>query len=113
MSRISVTVNGSSTSPIVWTSMTPWVSSAMQQHVTVPGGDGLGVTFRKGRDNAVTTLQGRVLWTSAGQSMLKAISGAMLTVSNGIDTHTGIAGSPTISGDSTAWIRFSISVTEV
>ena len=109
MSRISVTVNGSSTSPIVWTSMTPWVSSAMQQHVTVPGGDGLGVTFRKGRDNAVTTLQGRVLWTSAGQSMLKAISGAMLTV----DTRTGIAGSPTISGDSTAWIRFSISVTEV
>lgn len=112
MTRVTVTRSGSSTSPIVWVSMTPWTKSAMQTHVAIPGGDGIGVTFKRGRDNATCTLQGRVPWTTRGQAQYDALANATLTISNGIDTRTGIAGTPVPSDGNPAWIFFSISVTE-
>ena len=113
MTKIAVTMEGASTSPVIWVSMTPWVGSSIEQHVTVPGARGAGVTFRRGRDNAVATLQGRVPWTYDGESMLDSLIGAKLTIDNGVSVRTGIAGTPTVSGDSTAWIRFSLTVREV
>ena len=112
MARISVTRDGQSTSPIIWVSMTPWTRAPITTHVTVPGGDGLGKTFSKGSDNAVTTITGRVPWTSAGQTAYDALPGAEVEVANGVDTRTGIVTSVTPSEQSPAWIYFTMSVTE-
>lgn len=114
MSRITVTAEeGITLSGIVWTDMTPWTSAPITTHIVVPGGRGAGKTFRHGRDNAVTTLSGRVPWTSAGQQAFDALGDARITVSNGIDTRTGIVTSVTVTGTGGgAWITFSISVTE-
>lgn len=113
MSVVRVTSASGSTSMIIWTSMTPWTNSAMQTHVSIPGGDGIGVTFKQGVDNATTTLQGRIPWTAAGQAQYDALANATLTISNGIDTRTGIAGTPVPQDGNPAWIFFSLSVTEV
>lgn len=114
MSAITVYKNTStSTSPIIWTRMTPWVNSAMNVHIVVPGGRGLGRTYNKGSDNATTTLTGRCPWTSAGQTMFESLAGTRLRISNGIgSTRTGIAGTPVITEQNPAWIFFTISVTE-
>ena len=113
MARITVTLNGASTSPIIWVSMTPWTHAPMTSHVSVPGGVGEGVTFPKGADNAVTTITGRCPWTSAGQQMYDSLPGARITVSNGVDTRTGIVTQVTPNEQSPAWIYFTLSVTEV
>ena len=111
---ISVSKNGSGTRPIIWTDQTTWVGEAMNTHVTVPGGRGLGRTFPKGTDNAVCTLQGRVLDTVAGRSMLESLAGSTLTIDDEVQVRTGIAGTPTVTESSNrAWIYFSITVTEV
>ena len=112
MTRISVTRGGQSTSPIVWVSMTPWTSAPITVHVTVPGGNGLGVTFSKGSDNAVTTVTGRCPWTTAGQQAFDALPGSKVTIANGIDSHTGTVTSVTPTEQSPAWISFTMSVTE-
>lgn len=112
MTRISVTRGGQSTSPIVWVSMTPWTSAPITVHVTVPGGNGLGVTFSKGSDNAVTTVTGRCPWTTAGQQAFDALPGSKVTVTNGIDSRTGTVTSVTPTEQSPAWISFTMSVTE-
>lgn len=112
MTRVSVTRSGASTSPIVWVSMTPWTRSAMQTHVSIPGGEGIGVTFTQGSDNATCTLQGRVPWTTRGQAQYEALPNTRLTISNGIDVRTGIAGTPVPQDGNPAWIFFSLSVTE-
>lgn len=114
MSSISVTRDGTSTSPIIWVDKTAWVGEAINRHVTVSGGRGLGRTFPKGTDNAVCTLQGRVLDTVAGRQALEALASSTLTVDDGVQVRTGIAGSPTVSESSNrSWIFFSITVTEV
>lgn len=111
---ITVTNSSGSTSEIVWTRMTPWTPAAIQTHVQIPGGEGDGVTFRKGTDNATTTLTGRVPWTSAGEQQYEALSNAKLTISNGISTRTGIAGTPVpTQSEAPAWIHFTLTVTEV
>lgn len=112
MSLITVLCNGQTTSPIIWTSMTPWTNSAITTHITIPGGHGDGVNFSKGTDNAVTTLKGRVRWTTEGQQAFNRLASSRLTISNGIDTRTGLAGSPAVTDDNPAWIFFTISVTE-
>lgn len=114
MARITVTSDELDLSGVVWTSMTPWVSAPITTHVTVPGAKGMGVTFRQGRDNAVTTLSARVPWTSAGQQVFDLLPDVTLTVSNGIDTRTGVVTSVAVTGvGGGAWITFTISVTEV
>lgn len=110
---ISVSRNGSSTSPIIWTDKTAWIGEAITTHVTIPGGRGLGVTFPQGADNAVCTLQGRVLDTVAGRSMLESLAGSTLIIDDEVQVRTGIAGTPTVTDSSNrAWIFFSITVTE-
>lgn len=113
MSAISVTRDGSSTSPIIWVDKTAWVGEAFTTHVSIPGGRGLGVTFPQGVDNAVCTLQGRVLDTVAGRNALEALACSRLTIDDGVQTRSGIAGTPTVSESSNrSWIFFSITVTE-
>lgn len=110
---ITVTRNGSSTSPIVWVDKTSWVGEAITTHITIPGGRGLGVTFPQGTDNAVCTLQGRVLDTVAGRTALEAIASSRLTINDGVQTRSGIAGTPTVQESSNrSWIFFSVTVTE-
>lgn len=112
MVRISVTRSGSSTSPIIWVSMTPWTRAPITTHVTVPGGRGLGANFARGSDNATTTLTARCPWTSAGQAAFEALAGSRVTISNGIDTRTGLVTSITPQEQSSAWIHFTMSVME-
>lgn len=113
MSGISVTRNGASTSPIIWVDKTAWVGEAITTHVTIPGGRGLGVTFPQGTDNAVCTLQGRVLDTEAGRDALEALASSRLTIDDGVQTRTGIAGTPTVTeSGNRSWIFFSVTVTE-
>ncbi len=110
---ISVSKNGLSTSPIIWTDKTAWVGEAITTHVTIPGGRGLGVTFPQGTDNAVCTLQGRVLDTAAGRDALESLASSRLTVNDGVQTRSGVAGTPTVQESSNrSWIFFSITVTE-
>ena len=113
MARITVTRGGQSTSPIVWVSMAPWTNAPITVHVTVPGGVGIGKTFPKGSDNAVTTVTGRCPWTTSGQQAYDALPGSTVTIANGVDTRTGIVTSVTPTEQSPAWIAFSMSVTEV
>lgn len=111
--RISVTSENLDLSNIKWLDMTPWTASPITTHVTVPGAKGLGKTFVHGADNAVTTLQGRVLWDATGQQRFDSLGGARITVSNGIDTRAGIVTGVTVTGTGGgAWIRFSMNVTE-
>lgn len=112
MTRITVTRGGASTRPILWVSMTPWTRAPITRHVSVSGGVGLGMTFRKGADNAVTTITGRVPWTATGQEAFDALSDAEVTVSNGVDVRTGIVTAVTPSEQSRAWISFTMSVRE-
>ena len=110
---ITVTNEGGSTSEIIWIKMTPWTTSAIQTHVQIPGGDGDGITFRKGTDNATTTLTGRVPWTALGEQQYEALTGARLTINSGVSTRTGIAGTAVASqSEAPAWIYFTLSVTE-
>lgn len=112
-SGIVVTKGGQSTSPIIWTRKTAWTKAAMTTHVSIPGGDGDGVNFAKGRDNAVCTLSGRVPDTAAGRAMYESLGASRLTINDGIQTRTGLAGSPTeTDSDNRCWIFFTISVTE-
>lgn len=112
MSRISVT-SDTTLNLIKWTDMTPWVSAPMTRHIAVAGGRGLGKTFSLGTDNAVTTLHGRVVWSPQGQAQFDSLAGSRVTVSNGIDTRSGIVTSVTVTGTGGgAWIVFSMSVTE-
>lgn len=101
-------------SSIRWTDMTPWSSSPITVHITIPGGNGLGKTYSKGRDNAVTTLTGRIKWTEQGEKTFDALGGRELTVSTGISERTGLCTAVTVTGtDGGAWISFTISLTEV
>lgn len=109
---ISVTRGGASTSPIIWVSMTPWSNSPITTHISIPGDRGIGVTFPKGSDNAVATLRARCPWTSAGQQAFEALAGSEVTVSNGIDSRTGIVTGITVQEQSPAWIYFTMTVTE-
>lgn len=111
---ITVTNPGHSTSEIIWVRMTPWTRAAIQTHVQIPGGDGEGVTFRKGSDNATSTLTGRVPWTEEGEAQYEALVGARLTIDNGLSTRTAIAGTPVPSqSEVPAWIHFTLTVREV
>lgn len=113
MSSITVTRGGQSTSPIIWVDRTAWVAEAISTHISIPGGRGLGRNYSKGCDNAVCTLQGRVLDNAAGREAFEALAGSRLTISDGVQTRTGLAGTPTVTDSSNrAWISFSISVTE-
>lgn len=109
---ITVTRSGQSTAPIVWVSMTPWVPAPITTHVPVPGGRGKGVNFPKGCDNAVTTVKGRCPWTEQGQAAFEALSGSRVAISNGIDIRTGLVTALTAQEQSSAWIYFTMSVTE-
>lgn len=114
MARITVTATGVDLSSVFWTDMTPWVSAPITTHITVPGAKGAGVTFRQGRDNAVTTLTGRVQWTAKGQQVFDVLPDVEVTVSNGIDTRKGIVTNVAVTGTGGgAWIMFNMSVTEV
>lgn len=112
MSRITVTRSGVSTSPIVWVSMTPWSRAPITTHITIPGGDGIGRNYSKGRDNATTTLTGRCPWTTAGEQAYEALPGARVTVSNGNASRTGLVTSITPQDQSPAWIYFTMTVME-
>lgn len=101
-------------SSIRWTDMTPWCASPITVHITIPGGSGLGKTYSKGRDNAVTTLTGRIKWTAEGESIFDSLGGRELTVSDGLTERTGMCTAVTVTGtEGGAWIGFTISLTEV
>lgn len=99
---------------IKWTDMTPWNASPITTHITIPGGSGLGKTYSKGCDSAVTTLTGRIKWTADGEKVFDALGGRELTVSTGISERTGMCTAVTVTGTGGgAWIVFTISLTEV
>lgn len=99
---------------IRWLKITPWVQAIFKTRVAVPGGDGLGYVESRGRDNAVCTLTGLVLWNSPGAQLIRDIAGAKLSVNNGIDSAVEcLADSPQIVEHGGAWVLFSLTVTEV
>lgn len=109
---ITVTPGDDSTdlSAIIWQSMTPWLYTSQQTYVQIPGGDGLGVTYLRGRDNAVTTLTG--ICPRASQEAVRSLAGLSVTVSDGVTEKSGICGTPSISGQTylMAWVQFSVTV---
>ena len=100
-------------SVIKWSDMTPWSASPITVHITIPGGNGLGKTYLKGRDNAVTTLTGRVRWTPEGEKAFDALAGRRLKVLSGVSARTGTCTAVTVTGtNGGAWIAFTCSITE-
>lgn len=99
---------------IRWLKITPWVQSIFKTRVAVPGGDGLGYVESRGKDNAVCTLTGLVLWNGAGAQLIRDIAGAKLYVNNGIKGPIEcLADSPQIVEHGGAVVVFSLTVTEV
>lgn len=98
-----------------WLTITPWVGSRFQTHISIPGGDGLGMTYDRGSDNRVATITGITTWNAAGENALDALSGAVLKVTNGAGRSevTAIADAPTIIDYGGAIIKFSLTLTEI
>ncbi len=98
-----------------WLTITPWVGSRFQTHISIPGGDGLGTTYDRGSDNRVATITGITTWNEDGEDTLEALSGAVLKVANGVGRSavTAIADAPTIIDYGGAVIKFSLTLTEV
>ncbi len=98
-----------------WLSITPWVGARYQTHIAVPGGESIGKVYDRGCDNRVATATGIVLWNSAGETALDALSGAVVEVDNGAGRSPvkALADAPTIIDHGGAIIKFSMTFTEV
>lgn len=98
-----------------WLTITPWVGARFQTHISIPGGNGLGVVYDRGHDNRVATITGITVWNSDGESLLDSIGGSILKVKNRTDGDevTAMADAPSILDYGGAIIRFSVTLTEV
>lgn len=100
-----------------WLSMTPWIGARFQTHISIPGGEGIGVTYDRGSDNRVATLTGIVSWEGDGENFLNRIGGKILTIKRyGTEEEIGvraISSSPSVTDYQGATIRFTMTLTEV
>lgn len=97
-----------------WLTMTPWNGASFKTHVSIPGGNGLGKEYRRGKDNRMATVTGVVKWNKAGQELLDWLGGNdILYVDNGIEQVTCKSDSPMLQEYGGAYIKFTLSLTEV
>ena len=99
-----------------WLSLTPWIGSRFQTHISIPGGEGLGEVFDRGCDNRVATLTGIVSWQNGGEDFLQQLGGILVTVKRSADDESGVlarAATPSVTEYQGAVIRFTLTLTEV
>ena len=114
-----ITVTGLPTTSarVRWLNLTPWIGARFQTHISIPGGEGIGVTYDRGSDNRVATITGIVSWEGDGETFLNRIGGKVVNVKRyGTEDEVGInaiTSSPNVTEYQGATIRFTMTMTEV
>lgn len=82
---ITVTKNGSAVAGMIWTLKSKWVSAPQYVHQPIPYAN-KGVIYKRGKNNATCTLNGRILRSTANEATVTGLEGATIAVSTSDET---------------------------